>query len=419
MNTMHSMSGQHGASSGSISSARGSVGNRHPNSNNNNNNNNSHDNPNMYPSGKSTSSGNNNNNNNNSNSNSGLYGLSTSTNSNYDNTNNHNFDDIDDNHNTANSTAATTTTTTTSTRLTVNAHAFAGAILSPKHALELTPTLCLQIATALADLNHPNQHQQQDHQQQQQQPKQSNHHHYSHHNNNSNYHTSHTNTKKRWVVPYTVWITEAWRVLGWAEPSAALFWEMATMYYALMIASRESMVHQAHMIPPILSCGSTSSFGSHGTTAERTPTHATSFLQQQQQQQLLGLHPQHMTTTASSADSKKSSSARMNSVVSAKELPLWLVGTFLILHCEELALQRNLSGHDERRFHHHHHQQQQQKDTIHNATTTSSSSSFEASSTMVGGNKIDFSTLFQYPSLSPRYVGLKNKFDSTSTISFL
>jgi hypothetical protein len=377
----------------SISSGRSSVGNRHPNSNNNNN---SHDNHNMYPSGKSTSTGNNNNNNNNnnSNSNSGLYGLSASTNSNYDNSNIHNFDDIDDNHNTANSTAATTTSTTTSTRLTVNAHAFAGAILSPKHALELTPTLCLQIATALADLNHPNQQQQQH-----QQPKQSNHHHYSHHNSNSNYHTSHTNTKKRWVVPYTVWITEAWRVLGWAEPSAALFWEMATMYYALMIASRESMVHQAHMIPPILSCGSTSSFGSHGTTAERTPTHATSFLQQQQ---LLGqLHPQHMTTAASSADSKKTSSARMNSVVSAKELPLWLVGTFLILHCEELALQRNLSGHDERRFHHH--QQQQQKDTI-TTSSSSSSSSFEASSTVLGGNKIDFSTLFQYPSLSPRYV---------------
>jgi hypothetical protein len=71
--------------------------------------------------------------------------------------------------------------------LTAKPHAFAGAVLSPKHARELTPSLCLAIASALAEQSY-----------------------------------------RKTAVPYTLWITEAWRVLGWAEPSAALFWEMAS-----------------------------------------------------------------------------------------------------------------------------------------------------------------------------------------------
>jgi Tubulin binding cofactor C len=186
--------------------------------------------------------------------------------------------------------------------------------------MELTPTLCLQIASALADLS--------------------------------------SSAKKRSSVPYTVWITEAWRVLGWAEPSAALFWEMATMYHSLRLANQEASrllrsVHQ--LIPPILSCGSTSSLGSHGTTADRTPTNASAI--------------------------KKN--ARLHSVVSAKELPLWLVSTFLLLHCEECALQRNLSGHDERRFQH-------QGIPDAKASVTKNSA------------PMDFNTLLHYPSLSPR-----------------
>mmetsp|Transcript_31942 Transcript_31942/g.36633 ORF Transcript_31942/g.36633 Transcript_31942/m.36633 type:complete len:114 (+) Transcript_31942:79-420(+) len=66
--------------------------------------------------------------------------------------------------------------------LTAKPHAFAGAVLSPKHARELTPSLCLAIASALADQSY-----------------------------------------RKTAVPYTLWITEAWRVLGWGEPSAALF----------------------------------------------------------------------------------------------------------------------------------------------------------------------------------------------------
>jgi Tubulin binding cofactor C len=193
--------------------------------------------------------------------------------------------------------------------------------------MELTPSLCLQIASALADLN------------------------------------ASSTAKKRSSVPYTVWITEAWRVLGWAEPSAALFWEMATMYHSLRLANQEaSMLLRSvhHLIPPILSCGSTSSLGSHGTTADRTPTNASSM--------------------------KKN--ARLHSVVSAKELPLWLVSTFLLLHCEECALQRNLSGHDERRF--------QQHVAVDTASKASSSTSGKNNASM------DFNTLLHYPSLSPR-----------------
>lgn len=73
--------------------------------------------------------------------------------------------------------------------LTAKPHAFAGAVLSPKHARELTPSLCLAISSALAEQSY-----------------------------------------RKTAVPYTLWITEAWRVLGWAEPSAALFWEMASKF---------------------------------------------------------------------------------------------------------------------------------------------------------------------------------------------
>jgi hypothetical protein len=185
-------------------------------------------------------------------------------------------------------------------------HTFAGAVLSPKHARELTPSLSLAIASALAEQAH-----------------------------------------RRESVPYTLWITEAWRVLGWAEPSAALFWEMSTMYQSLYQAGRafEADFHHGAYIPPILSCGSTSSLGS-GTTQER-----------------------------STAERKKFSSA-----ASAKELPVWLIGTFLLLHCEEVAYQRNISGDDESRF----------------------ASGLVLDTAALETGKTDFTSLFRNPSLSPR-----------------
>mmetsp|Transcript_22923 Transcript_22923/g.26129 ORF Transcript_22923/g.26129 Transcript_22923/m.26129 type:complete len:668 (+) Transcript_22923:110-2113(+) len=137
---------------------------------------------------------------------------------------------------------------------TTKPHAFGGAVLSPKHARELTPSLCLGIASALS-----------------------------------------SEFSRKNIIPYTLWITEAWRVLGWAEPSAALFWEMATMYHTLYLAGR---VESDENIPPILSCGSHSSMGSAPQLEQNK------------------LNKQKYSSTA-------------------KELPVWLIGTFLLLHCEE------------------------------------------------------------------------------------
>ena len=189
--------------------------------------------------------------------------------------------------------------------LTAKPHPFGGAVLSPKHARELTPTLCMGIVSSLSEQSY-----------------------------------------RKNAIPYTLWITEAWRVLGWAEPSAALFWEMATMYHTLYLAGRayEADYQDSQQIPPILSCGSTSSMGSGN------------------------------TSTALSENKKKFSTA-----ASAKELPVWLVGTFLLMHCEETAVSRNLSGEDERRFYR------------------------DSSSAPYSPGQVDFKSLLQHPALSPRY----------------
>jgi len=205
------------------------------------------------------------------------------------------------------STTEPLSSSTTRFTLTAKPHAFAGAVLSPKHARELTPSLCLAIASALAEQSH-----------------------------------------RKAAVPYTLWITEAWRVLGWAEPSAALFWELATMYHTLYLVGRAYAADYhdgSHTIPPILSCGSTSSMGS-GATTDR----------------------------AASIDKKKFSSA-----ASAKELPVWLIGTFLLLHAEEYAYQRNLSGEDESRF------------------------LGSVGGSGVDKNPMDFTSLLKHTGLSPRY----------------
>ena len=196
--------------------------------------------------------------------------------------------------------------------MTAKPHAFAGAVLSPKHARELTPSLCLAIASALAEQSY-----------------------------------------RKTAVPYTLWITEAWRVLGWAEPSAALFWEMATMYHTLYLAGKayaSDFNDTINSIPPILSCGSTSSMGSGNT---------------------------HLTDRPMPFDKKKYSTS-----ASAKELPEWLVCTFLLLHCEEMAYQRNLSGLDDRRFY--------------------GGSSVPTDPLLKNGGKVDFTSLLKHPSLSPR-----------------
>ena len=84
------------------------------------------------------------------------------------------------------------------------------------------------------------------------------------------------------------------------------------MVHTLLVAGRQDD-SSPMAIPPILSCGSTSSIGSGATS-----------------------------TLATETEKKKYSS-----VGSAKELPVWLIGTFLLLHCEESANERNLSGTEE------------------------------------------------------------------------
>jgi Tubulin binding cofactor C len=73
---------------------------------------------------------------------------------------------------------------------------------------------------------------------------------------------------------------------------------------------------------------------------------------------------------------------KLSTSASAKELPVWIVGTFLLLHCEEMAYLRNLSGQDERRFY--------------GSATNSGPDAFG------GSSKADFTSLLKHPSLSPR-----------------
>jgi TBCC domain-containing protein 1 len=75
---------------------------------------------------------------------------------------------------------------------------------------------------------------------------------------------------------------------------------------------------------------------------------------------------------------------------SAKELPVWLVATFLLMHCEEMAYQRNLSGSDERRLY-------GSGGGIVGGVGTAASTSLVSA-----GGKVDLTGLLKYPGLSPR-----------------
>jgi len=231
--------------------------------------------------------------------------------------------------------------------LTPKPHPFSGAVLPPKHARELTPTLVVTLTAALADAVPKKDAPVKQHRSQasdssighllqsdsifknslQQQPQ--------------------DELLSAGCVQYTVWITEAWRILGWAEPSAALFWEMATMYYMLFVASRHVPVQaQAHdskenfptssasprpSIPPILSCGSTGSVDSQATNTRNGP-------------------PSPVQSTHKSHHVAAGGSHNKANTASAKELPVWIVGFFLLLHTEEHAHARNVSGDDQQRY---------------------------------------------------------------------
>lgn len=265
-------------------------------------------------------------------------------------------------------------------------HAFSGAVLNPKQARELTPRTVLKITHTLGYYAWEN------HKQQQSLKKNNN-------NNNSNagdndhfgdaiindfYHN--TNEAR---VQYTVWITEAWKCLGWAEPSAALFWEMASMYHTLHVASRSIEVEEtprddllggsgsiggdykdgtggiqrtlSQSIPPILSCGSSASMDSvenHRKKEKIAQMEERGMIHSVDSSEERPSSPQHSPLKSSghtsprkgSNNDKRSSQNTKLSAASAKELPVWIVGMYLLLHCEEGVFRRNVSGEDAQRF---------------------------------------------------------------------
>jgi hypothetical protein len=350
------------------------------------------------------------------------YGSTSSNNENNHHNNNH-----------MKGTASVNSSTSDRIRLTTQSYPFAGAVLSPKHAQELTPSLCLAIASALAQQQQQNQQQLLQQQQQNQQislphlqgtsagggnstssrratPSSASSVSSSSIGGSNNNNSTPTNSNNYVptgpaMVPYTLWITEAWRVLGWAEPSAALFWEMATMYHTLLVANRAYTTEyysnsnntaapamtnhvttnsNTHYIPPILSCGSASSVGS-GTNNSNFSDRMFN----------------NSTTTFFSPISNANmtqAKSKYSTVASAKELPVWLVGTYLLFHCEEYAHQRNLAGQmDDRRF------MSASSTTTSSTSSESSSSSFRSSPPSPGGSsKMDFNALLKNSSLSPR-----------------
>ena len=180
-----------------------------------------------------------------------------------------------------------------------------------------------------------------------------------------------------WRTHYTTWITEAWNILKWSEPSAALFWEMATMFHTLYVKSlsesgggsggivRECilggssadvfdsgagpfgavsrstiMTHQASTssanagldsIPPIYSCNSQSSMGSVRSAAVDT---------------IGGPSP---SSRGGGGGSSSGGGPIKPARSSARELPVWLISMFLLVHCENYAFLRCMSCDDERR----------------------------------------------------------------------
>jgi len=182
-----------------------------------------------------------------------------------------------------------------------------------------------------------------------------------------------------WRTHYTTWITEAWNILKWSEPSAALFWEMATMFHTLYVKSlsesgggsggivRECifcgssadvfdsgagpfgavsrstiMTHQASTssantgfdsIPPIYSCNSQSSMGSVRSAAVDT----------------IGGPSPSSSSREGGGGSSSGGGPIKPARSSARELPVWLISMFLLVHCENYAFLRCMSCDDERR----------------------------------------------------------------------
>ncbi len=268
-------------------------------------------------------------------------------------------------------------------------------------------------------------------------------------------------------VHYTVWITEAWRHFEWEEPSAALFWEMATMYYTLHVAARSIEVEEAEFpmhgeedeqngghgagfygiqrtlsqtIPPILSCGSSASmdsnpdqnqlpkdkerdggkdFGSSKRKDDKPSSNKYDVSPGSDRYATDGLSsPTNIHkrgggggggggSSSSVGNDKKNSQIHKASAASAKELPVWLVGVFLLLHCEEEAFWRNVSGEDEQRF-----------DAL-MAKQRASSGVGDIWNSGLGGKGVDFGMLLMHPSLSSRAQFHAGRLDNSNCTAYL
>ncbi len=281
------------------------------------------------------------------------------------------------------------------TQLSAKPHAFSGAVLNPKQARELTPKIVLNITHTLGNYALDNANAYSSHGPSSHSGESNTSYHSGSGNNNHNKTSrssadSNANAANEAKIQYTVWITEAWRCLGWAEPSAALFWEMATMYHTLHVAARSIEVEETEMpidgedgedhfmgiqrtlsqsIPPILSCGSSASMESEDAkkkekmakaasggsgTEEKSPSPYRNNLESPRSPS----SPNRSSSprkgnnggSNSSGGEKVKNQSNKASAGSAKELPVWLVGMYLLLHCEEGVFLRNVSGEDAQRF---------------------------------------------------------------------
>lgn len=333
-------------------------------------------------------------------------------------------------------------------QLSAKPHAFSGAVLNPKSARELTPKTVLTITHTLGvhALDNANQYPSSG-------PNPNSAESNSSYNTRSDAGASSTdnanannNASSEAKVQYTVWITEAWRVLGWVEPSAALFWEMATMYHTLHVAARSIEVEETEIpatnsdgeatdhgsiqrtwsqsIPPILSCGSSASMDSVEKDKDKDKDKNRRDGGDRGGERMgsgsgpvLNSPVSHQGSTPGSGSNspnrrggvgdKKNPQNNKASNASAKELPVWLVGMFLLLHCEEEAFRRNVSGEDEQRF-----------DAL-MAKQSAGSGFGEILKDGLGGKAVDFGMLLMHPSLHSRAQFLAGRLDNTNCTAYI
>jgi len=188
------------------------------------------------------------------------------------------------------------------------------------------------------------------------------------------------------------------------------------MYYTLHVAARSIEVEETELpssmeggqhfgiqrtlsqsIPPILSCGSSASMdsveGKKKDDKKNGPdspgSHADEFNSPLQ------------TMKKASVNDKKNQQNNKSSTASAKELPVWLVGMFLLLHCEEEAFRRNVSGEDEQRFEN---------------LMAKQGSGFEIWKDGLGGKGVDFGMLLMH---SPRSQFHAGRLDNSNCAAYL